>query len=460
MLFQCEWGDIKFNISETEYRGITEIANSYKIESVSDKTSSKKVIKTHSMQEYSISYEVSTVLGIDPIAEYTRIKEYLGKVNTLLVRGTLFGPDYLMLNRVAVESENISNDGVLVRATITLEFKEYDQQGKKYSPAAAKYISPIPRQHFQEEQKAVEDLILKVLYNGTDITKAISVNSCIHDMYAASQADTLILKFNDINRQWDNWQAKAENIIEVVFGVAKSGKMYITSCEPENSLYTLRASSIPPTSTKKNEKSWENVKFLQIGKEIADRHGLDFESYGVEDKLYSYVRQEDEEDFVFLQKRCDLESCAFLVYDGKLVIYSEEWLEGQDGSADMELQENADFNYTDNSQKGLGSLTIKNGDITGSYTSSNGLSKSDTRIIRTYMSSTDEANRFAKGIWRQEHKKLSTGVINDDLMREYSAGSVINLTTTGADSWNGKIFVSHIRQDYVNSKTKLFFRKV
>ena len=87
-------------------------------------------------------------------------------------------------------------------------------------------------------------------------------------------------------------------------------------------------------------------------------------------------------------------------------------------------------------------------------------SKTDTRRIQTYLSSTDEANRFAKGIWKQEQKKLSTGHINDDIMREFSAGSVINLKTTGADSWNGKVFVSHIRQDYVNSKSKLFFRKV
>ena len=460
MLFQCEFGDLKFNISETEYRGITELSNSYKIESVTDKTSSTKVVKKHSLQEYSISYQVSTVLGINPIEEYKRVNTQLGKIDSLLVQGTLFGADYFMLNKVSVESENISNDGILITATITLDFKEYDQQGKKYAPKASKYISPIQRPYFQEGKSAVEDLILKVIYNGTDITKAISVNTCIHDMFGCSEADTLLLKFNDSNKQWDNWQPKNEEQIEVDYGIAKTGKMYVTSVVPENGLYTLRASSIPTDSDKKENKSWENVRFLQLGKEIADRHGLGFESYGVEDRLYSYVRQDNEEDFIFLQKRCDLESCAFIVYNKKLIIYSEDYLEGQEASADLELKEDADYVYTDNALKGLGSLTIKNGNITGTYKSSNGLSKTDTRIIQTYMSSSAEADRFAKGIWKQEQKKLSTGYINDDLMREFSAGSVINLVTTGADSWNGKVFVSHLRQDYVNSKSKLFFRKV
>ena len=460
MLFQCEWGDIKFNISERAYRGIVELSNSYKIESVSDKTSSKKIIKNHSLQEYSIGYEVSSVLGINPMDEYKRVKSYLGKINSLVVRGTLFGPDYVMLNKVSIESDNLNNDGKLLTATITLDFKEYDGQGKKYKPNAANYISPIQRPYFKEGKSAIEDLVLKVLYNGVDITKAISVNSCVHDMFACSEADRLILKFNDTLKQWDGWQPKNEEIIEVVYGIAKTGKMFIDSVKPENGLYTLRASSTPTDSDKKQNKSWENVRFLQLGKEIADRHGLGFESYGVEDKVYTYVRQDDEEDFAFLQKRCDLESCAFVVYDKKLIIYSEDYLEGQDASAELELKEDADYTYVDNALKGLGSLTIKNGNITGRYISPNGLSKTDTRRIQTYLSSTDEANRFAKGIWKQEQKKLSTGHINDDIMREFSAGSVINLKTTGADSWNGKVFVSHIRQDYVNSKSKLFFRKV
>jgi len=44
-------------------------------------------------------------------------------------------------------------------------------------------------------------------------------------------------------------------------------------------------------------------------------------------------------------------------------------------------------------------------------------------------------------------------------MRDISAGSIFEITTPKASSWNGKAFVSHIRQDYVSLNSKIFFRK-
>ena len=87
------------------------------------------------------------------------------------------------------------------------------------------------------------------------------------------------------------------------------------------------------------------------------------------------------------------------------------------------------------------------------------MDKTVTQVLQTYISSQAEANRFAKGILRQMNKKLSAGHWKDTIRRELSAGSVLNLKTTGAKSWDGKVLISHIRQDYVNSKSKVFFRK-
>ena len=76
-----------------------------------------------------------------------------------------------------------------------------------------------------------------------------------------------------------------------------------------------------------------------------------------------------------------------------------------------------------------------------------------------YLSGQEEADRFAKGILRQENKNLVTGIFKDAIMREFSAGSIMGIKTAGANSWNGNAFISHIRQDYVNSVSKVFFRK-
>lgn len=439
------------------YQRIKELSESFKIKKKSDKTSSNVVITGSELQNFTI--EIPTI-GHDARKLYETWRKQLGQVGPILIQGYLFGPDNVRLQKVALKSEHISNTGIILNGTITLSFEEDNLQGKTFKSKAMPYVSPLKRDYFKEEPTAVEDLILKVLYNGTDITDAIDINSCIHNMYACSKADTLDLIFNDTNKVWDGWKPGKEEIIEVICGIAKTGKMFIDTVKPENGSMTLKASSIPPTAKKKNNKSWEDVYTLQLAKEIADRHDLGFESYGVKDYLYSYVRQENESDFEFLQKRCDLESLAFVVYDQKLILYSEKYLEEQEAVEDIELGCDANFYYTDNALKGYGAMKVKNGNLTGLYISKNGLSNMGEEIIQTYIGTQEEANRFAKGLLRQFNKNLAVGVWKDSIRRELSAGSVFNLKTTGASSWDGKVFVSQIRQNYVNATSKTVFRKV
>ncbi len=453
---QAKWKDRTFSLTPTSLKLLQEVGISYKIKKKTDNTSSKTKIRGGELQTFNIEYNVSIVVGVVPLTEYKTMRSYLGLYGPLLLQGTLFGPANVILNNVSLESENITADGKILTGKITLSFEEYSAKSKT---KATQYKSPIKRSCFKDEPHAVEDDILKVFYNQKEITDSISVNSCIHDMYACSTADTLTLTFNDIKRLWDGWKAQKEDVISVVYGLAKTGAMFINSVEPENGLMTIRASSIPPTAKNKHNKSWENVKLLQLAKEIADRNNLSFKNYGVTDRLYSYVRQENLSDFEFLQKRCELESLAFVVYDKTLVLYSEEYLEKQSPAKTIQIEADTDFTYTDNGQKGYGKINVRNGDITGTYTSKNGLSKAKDIVISTFISGQDEANRFAQGILRQENKNLASGIFKDAIMQEFSAGSIIDLKTIGANSWNGNVFVSHLRQDYINLKTKMFFRK-
>ena len=76
------------------------------------------------------------------------------------------------------------------------------------------------------------------------------------------------------------------------------------------------------------------------------------------------------------------------------------------------------------------------------------------------MSSQGAADRYAKNMLRYENKKMSSGVIGyDRFLGAYAAGSVVNLETTGESSWNVPVFLTHVRQDLVRARTKLFFRK-
>ena len=116
----------------------------------------------------------------------------------------------------------------------------------------------------------------------------VSVNYCVHEMFAEKQADTLVIRFNDTKGIWSKWQPAAGDTVRFKEGASDTGKMFIHSMKPENGLFTIRAMSMPKTAKIRKSKSWEGVRFLQLANEFAGNHGLTFKKYGCEDQVYPY----------------------------------------------------------------------------------------------------------------------------------------------------------------------------
>ena len=220
------------------------------------------------------------------------------------------------------------------------------------------------------------------------------------------------------------------------------------------------AYSAPQSTKDKRSKSWERVKFLQLIQEIAGRHGLTVETYGITDQTYDYVEQNNLPDFAFLQARCTLEGAAFLVYDGKLVVYDEAYMEGQQPVDTITITPANDFEYRDEGAYAYGSAEAVNGGLTGTFSAPAGGDKVLRKILPFRMTDQAEADRFAKGLLRDANKEATVATLwTGTLLREYAAGSVVTLSTEGVASWDGTAFVSRIRHDYVKTRSKLYLRK-
>ena len=273
---------------------------------------------------------------------------------------------------------------------------------------------------------------MKILYEGVDIYPDISVHRCYHDMYAEKQSDELLLKLNDTRELWDSWNPKKGDTIAIEDGAAKTGKMFVESVVPESGIITLRAYSIPQSAKDKRSKSWEKVKFLQLAQEIAGRHSLTLETYGITDQTYDYVEQNNLADFRIFQNRCTLEGAAFLVYDGKLVVYDEAYMESQQPVDTITITPANDFEYRDEGTNAYGSAEAVNGGLTGTFAAPNGGDKVLRRILPFRMTDQSEADRFAKGLLRDANKNATVGTLwTGSLLRDYAAGSVVTLATEG-----------------------------
>lgn len=301
---------------------------------------------------------------------------------------------------------------------------------------------------------------MKLYYNGTDIYNDVSVNYCVHEMFAEKQADTLVIRFNDTKGTWSKWNPADGDVIRFTEGASDTGKMFIHSMKPENGLFTIRAMSMPKSGATKKSKSWEGVRFLQLANEIAGNHGLTFQNYGCTDQVYPYLKQENETDFAFFSRLCTLEGCQMLIYDGKLLAYNEQYIEGQTPAGTLEVEENGVFSYQDNRAACYGSCEVSSGSYSGKFNAPNATNTAVLRPDKAIpVTSNSEAARFAKGLLRNANKYGHTGQFSKALLTGYAAASLLQLKTEKASAWNGTVFLYKVRHDFVGNKSTLYFRE-
>ena len=289
---------------------------------------------------------------------------------------------------------------------------------------------------------------MKLFYNGTDIYNDVSLNYCVHEMYAEKQADTLVLRFNDTKGIWSKWNPADGDVLRFTEGASDTGKMFLHSMKPENGLFTIRAMAMPKSGATRKSKSWAGVRFLQLGNEIAANHGLTFQNYGCTDQVYPYLRQESETDFALFSRLCTLE-----------------------------VDENGNFTYQDNRSACFGSCEVTAGSFSGTFSAPDakntavlrakciaeaqlrapGLPASGDRVA-LMSNSNAEAARFAKGLLRNANKYGHTGQFSKALLTGYAAASLLQLKTEKASAWNGPVFVYKVRHDFVGNKSTLYFR--
>lgn len=289
---------------------------------------------------------------------------------------------------------------------------------------------------------------MKVRYHDVEITDNIDVCACCAEQHSNKRADSVRLVFSDNRKRWDLWKPNTRDTIEVSEGACTTGKMFVHSMLPQNGAYTLFGLSAPGAAWESVNKSWQDVKLSELISEIAGRCALTVQG-SVEAFKYAYVQQ-DKPNLRFLQERLTLEGYRMLVYDGRLVIYDGS-LEQQRVETDLAVSTQA---YRYQVQKEITGLTV----AFGSYVGVAG-DGSHAMTLETAVQSEAEANRFAANLLTDVNHDAWRGYVDLSYSAQLAAGTVAALTTEGAPTSDGIVFISDVRHDFYNHKTRVFLRR-
>lgn len=299
----------------------------------------------------------------------------------------------------------------------------------------------------------------KVIYEGADIYPDISVGRCWCDQRAWGGLDALTIDFGDTRNLWDRWHPEPGDEIAVEDGAARTGRMLVSSVVPQSSRFTVAAYPAPREMRERRCKSWERVRLHQLIGEVAQRHGLSYQTYGLENFEYAYVEQDNESDLAFLDRRLTYEGASLIVHDGALVCYSGLWAERQGAAGELVVTPGVDYEFRDDSARSYGACEVTDGTTSGTFDAGTGR-KLLRRVVPERISSVGEAERWARGLLRAENREATMMTIRtDSMLRQYAAGSVLDLRASAAASWDGTAVVCRIRHDYYDSKAKVWLTR-
>ena len=300
---------------------------------------------------------------------------------------------------------------------------------------------------------------MKVIYENTEINLQVSDCKVIDNM--GGKADSLAITFADIKNECRKWEFKKNHIIEVIEEPFSTGKMYVDEFGCGVGTYSIRALSIKKKVKTKFTRTWENVRFLELVNDLIKDEGLKLETYGtIENYEYARVDQIEKNNIEFLNERCILEGYNLKICDGKAIIVSEMFLEQQEESLILNpsgFVGKYSFNCTSKDIYGGCEISYASTKfIKGSYI----LNQDDELLkLRNIMvSSSYEADRFAKNILRSYNKYEVTGTFYLNKNTNIAAG--VTLKIENLDSFNGKYIIDRVYQDLILGKTKVIVRKV
>jgi uncharacterized protein len=304
---------------------------------------------------------------------------------------------------------------------------------------------------------------MNIFYNTKDITNDVEPLATKVIDNASYKRDSLEVTFSDTDKIWSKWKPKKNDVIQVKENGFDSGAMYIDGLIQRPGMFSLIALSTPQNSNTTRTKAWEEIRFLTIVNEIADRYKFKVKTFGIENHLYSRVDQIEASDFSFLANRCILEGYGLKISDKTIIIYNEHTEEQKEASSivyENDMIGDYEFNDGSNSfmkiyQKCIVKSNHKSGFFQSEFEDKTVFGASLVKTI--YCSNKAEADRYTKGLLRNENKYLVSGAFKHKLNKTWAAGTNIEIKDIGM--FDGKYFIDKIIHDFINDKSFVNVRK-
>lgn len=292
----------------------------------------------------------------------------------------------------------------------------------------------------------------KVIYNGVDITKDITVQSCIMTDSNGGKQDYCKISFANGGKVWQEWKTQYNDELRIINGYSDSGIMYINGIGSNENAYTLILLPTPTTTKKKKNRIWRDVQLSEIIRDVSNSLGFKVEFYGFKDYTYSSKAQINQTDLAFMCEACACEGLNVKIFDKKIIIYDEKALYLAEASGTITPDECSFYSFDDENIP-LSAVTVKYFDVAKrqviSYAAKADGVYGGSITLPIKVDNQAQAERFAKNYLHKNNNFIDCGTMKLKNGDVFASGSVINLKDFAGQS--GKWYINESVFDTTNN---------
>ena len=195
-----------------------------------------------------------------------------------------------------------------------------------------------------------------ITWQGTDITEYVTVRKAVARDTCGGRCDGLEMEFENAE-SWYRWGPEEDNTIRVTEGQWDSGTLYLNTIAPGDGKYRILATALPCSARKKEWRSYENKSIEEILRACAAMTGMEWQTFGIDEKLIiPYIQQENEGCAAFLHRLATLEGAKLKCVGGKYTMIGLDWAQDRDAATEITVkadQDGVDYRKSGSKDKGL-----------------------------------------------------------------------------------------------------------
>lgn len=303
---------------------------------------------------------------------------------------------------------------------------------------------------------------MNLIYEGVDITQHVQIKEAEFTDSAGGKADSATIVFADVDGLWSQWNPKKGEQLELVHNGFTTGLLYFDQWKLKSGSFEMSAISAPLKAKEHGNRSWENIQFLRLAKDLAESIGLTLQAYGdITDWYYDRFEQSGT-PMMALNRACIREGYSLKITDGKVIIFNEKEMEQQEPVLTLypNIISNPEFQCVN---AGLyRSCTVRYLEKSGEeliYTFAPSFAPEGPDLkINTRIYSRAEAQRFSKSWLRYENKWEQVGTVAINYNPGLAAGNTVEVKEMGLA--NGKYYLDKVIHRFTKNQSVLFVRKV